>query len=45
VVGLGAFAWLAVRRTARAMPLRLWALYWHMVGVIWAVMFVTVYVW
>lgn len=45
VVGLGAFAWLAVRRTARALPLRLWALYWHMVGAIWAVMFVTVYVW
>jgi heme/copper-type cytochrome/quinol oxidase subunit 3 len=45
VVGLGAFGWLALRRTARALPLRLWTLYWHMVGAIWAVMFVTVYVW
>jgi heme/copper-type cytochrome/quinol oxidase subunit 3 len=45
VVGLGAFGWMALRRTAGALPLRLWALYWHMVGAIWAVMFVTVYVW
>jgi cytochrome c oxidase subunit 3 len=43
VVGLGALGWLAVRPAP--LPLRLWSLYWHMVGVIWAVMFVAVYLW
>jgi heme/copper-type cytochrome/quinol oxidase subunit 3 len=50
-VGLGALAWLAVSawRSARApgaassVSLRLWTLYWHMVGAIWLVMFVAVY--
>jgi heme/copper-type cytochrome/quinol oxidase subunit 3 len=41
-VGLAALGWLALR--PRPLPLRLWTLYWHMVGVIWAVMFVLVYV-
>lgn len=40
-VGLLALGWLLVRRTATAV--RLWTLYWHMVGVIWGVMFVLVY--
>lgn len=46
VVGLGALGLLALRalRTAdRALPpigLRLWALYFHMVGLVWAVMYV-----
>jgi cytochrome c oxidase subunit 3 len=43
VVGLGALGWLAARRVTPAMPLRLWSLYWHMVGAIWAFMFVAVY--
>jgi cytochrome c oxidase subunit III len=43
VVGLGALGWMVVRGKVGALALRLWALYWHMVGVIWAVMFVVVY--
>jgi heme/copper-type cytochrome/quinol oxidase subunit 3 len=42
LVGLGALGWLALR--PRPLPLRLWTIYWHMVGVIWAVMFLLVYV-
>jgi heme/copper-type cytochrome/quinol oxidase subunit 3 len=42
VVGLVALAWLTVR--PRALSLRLWSIYWHMVGVIWGVMFLLVYV-
>jgi cytochrome c oxidase subunit 3 len=48
-VGLGALA-VILRRSlqsrysaARHLPVRLWALYWHFVGVVWAIMFVTVY--
>jgi cytochrome c oxidase subunit 3 len=42
VVGLGGL----VRRLVRPHPLslRLWTLYWHMVGVIWGVTFLLVYV-
>jgi cytochrome c oxidase subunit 3 len=43
VVGLAALGWLVVRPAP--LPVRLWSLYWHMVGVIWAVMFVAVYLW
>jgi heme/copper-type cytochrome/quinol oxidase subunit 3 len=49
-VGLLALAWIAIRGalgayTARShVPLRLWTVYWHMVGVIWAIMYVLVYV-
>jgi heme/copper-type cytochrome/quinol oxidase subunit 3 len=39
LVGLGALGWLSVRPAA----VRLWAVYWHMVGIIWAVMFTLVY--
>ena len=42
LVGLGALGWLALR--PRPLPLRLWSVYWHMVGVIWTVMFLLVYV-
>jgi cytochrome c oxidase subunit III len=41
LVGLGALTWLSVR--PRRAAARLWAIYWHMVGVIWAVMFTLVY--
>jgi heme/copper-type cytochrome/quinol oxidase subunit 3 len=41
MVGLVALGWLALR--PRPLPLRLWTIYWHMVGVIWAVMFLLVY--
>lgn len=41
VVGLLALAWLSLR--PRALPLRLWTIYWHMVGIIWGIMFVLVY--
>lgn len=43
LVGLFALAWLAVAPRPTVIGLRLWTLYWHMVGVIWAVMFVLVY--
>jgi cytochrome c oxidase subunit 3 len=42
LVGLGGLGWLA--RRPQPLSLRLWTIYWHMVGVIWAVMFVLVYV-
>jgi cytochrome c oxidase subunit 3 len=42
LVGLGALGWLTVR--PRALSLRLWTIYWHMVGVIWGVMYLLVYV-
>jgi cytochrome c oxidase subunit 3 len=42
LVGLVALGWLVLR--PRALPLRLWTVYWHMVGVIWTVMFLLVYV-
>jgi len=42
-VGLFALVALALRRV-RSTGLRLWTLYWHMVGVIWGVMFTLVYV-
>ncbi len=49
VVGLIALFYLSLRAAAgtygptRTTPLRLWALYWHMVGVIWGLMYVLVY--
>ena len=48
LVGLVALAALAGaaalrRRLVSALPLRLWTLYWHMVGAVWLVMFVAVY--
>jgi cytochrome c oxidase subunit 3 len=42
LVGLAALGWLAV--SPRALPLRLWTVYWHMVGVVWTLMFLLVYV-
>ena len=49
-VGLLALAWLTLRafqgtfNAARHLPVRLWALYWHFVGAVWLLMFVSVYV-
>lgn len=49
VVGLVALLYLAARLATGAygrlwhVPVRLWTIYWHMVGVIWGVMFVVVY--
>ncbi len=40
-VGLAGVAWTAIRRSA---ALRLWTMYWHMVGAIWGVTFLLVYV-
>jgi cytochrome c oxidase subunit 3 len=45
LVGLAALGWLAARRPRRPFPLRLWALYWHMVGGLWLVIFGAVYLW
>ena len=42
LVGVGALGWLAAR--PRALSLRLWTIYWHMVGVIWGAMYLLVYV-
>jgi len=50
LVGILALGWLcrgalAGRYSAaRFLPVRLWTLYWHFVGVVWLAMFVTVYV-
>jgi heme/copper-type cytochrome/quinol oxidase subunit 3 len=50
LVGIAALAWIArgvfggKYSAARYLPVRLWALYWHFVGVVWGVMFTTVYV-
>lgn len=50
VVGLVALAYVGARAAlapavtaAQVVGVRLWAIYWHMVGVIWAVMFLAVY--
>jgi cytochrome c oxidase subunit 3 len=49
LVGLLALLWLCVfalkgqYSAARHITLRLWTMYWHFVGVIWAMVFVTVY--
>lgn len=49
VVGLFGLGWVAVRafrrayNAARYLTVRLWALYWHFVGVVWALMFVTIF--
>ena len=49
VIGLVALLWLCFfairgRYTApRHLSLRLWAMYWHFVGVVWVIMFVTVF--
>jgi cytochrome c oxidase subunit III len=49
LVGLFALAWLCrgvfvgKYSAARFLPVRLWTLYWHFVGAVWVVMFVTIY--
>ena len=47
LVGLVALGWLAARVRARTgfprADVRLWGWYWHFVGVVWAVLYVTVY--
>jgi heme/copper-type cytochrome/quinol oxidase subunit 3 len=47
LVGIAALAWLAVRaRSLDAVTrtdVRLWGWYWHFVGAVWAVLYVTVY--
>lgn len=48
LVGVFGLGWLiahalVTRRQAAADPVRLWTLYWHMVGAVWIAMFVLVY--
>jgi cytochrome c oxidase subunit 3 len=47
-VGLAALAWLAVRAGTGApsarIDVRLWGWYWHFVGVVWAALYLTLYV-
>jgi len=49
IVGLGALLWLTIRAftghytPARYLSIRLWAMYWHFVGVVWLAVFGTVY--
>jgi cytochrome c oxidase subunit 3 len=49
LVGIGALVWLCRSAfvgkysAARFLPVRLWAMYWHFVGVVWGAMFVAVY--
>ena len=48
-VGLGALLWLSVRAFAgtyspeRHLSVRLWAMYWHFVGVVWLLLFAVVF--
>jgi cytochrome c oxidase subunit III len=50
LIGIAALAWICRNvlvgkySAARFLPVRLWALYWHFVGAVWGIMFVTVYV-
>jgi cytochrome c oxidase subunit III len=50
LVGIVALAWLCwgafsgKYSAARYLPVRLWTLYWHFVGAVWGIMFLTVYV-
>jgi heme/copper-type cytochrome/quinol oxidase subunit 3 len=50
LVGVVALAWLSrcaflgKYSAARFLPVRLWALYWHFVGAVWGVMYITIYV-
>jgi cytochrome c oxidase subunit III len=50
LVGLFALAWLALRsrrgehNPGRHVGLRLWTAYWHFVGVVWLVLYATVFV-
>lgn len=50
LVGIAALAWLAARGFAEAvtahrhLSVRLWGMYWHFVGLVWLVLFATVYV-
>lgn len=46
LVGLAALAWLAVhtRTGATRTGVRLWGWYWHFVGVVWAALYVSLYV-
>jgi len=49
LVGLGGLAWLwrqgsvGLLSAARHLPLRLWTMYWHFVGVVWALMLVSIF--
>jgi heme/copper-type cytochrome/quinol oxidase subunit 3 len=47
LVGVGALAWLAARARFGAgvtrTDVRLWGWYWHFVGILWGVLYVTVY--
>jgi cytochrome c oxidase subunit III len=49
-VGLVALTWLTWRSfggaysAAKFLPVRLWAMYWHFVGAVWGVMFLTLFV-
>jgi cytochrome c oxidase subunit 3 len=46
LLGLGLVCRRAFRgefSAARFLPVRLWTMYWHFVGIVWAVMFVTVF--
>lgn len=47
LVGLAALAWLAARARSRAgvtrTDVRLWGWYWHFVGIVWGVLYVTLY--
>jgi len=49
LVGLVALAWLTLRAARGALgpgqrtPLRLWTMYWHFVGAMWLILYVTVY--
>ncbi len=48
-VGLGGLVWLwrkarlGTLSAARHLPLRLWTMYWHFVGVVWALMLVSIF--
>ncbi len=46
LVGIGLLcrkAWAKAFSAARYLPVRLWAMYWHFVGIVWALMFVSIF--
>lgn len=50
VIGIFALSWLALKATqstysaAHHLPVRLWSMYWHFVGVVWVLMYLFVFV-
>lgn len=50
LVGIGGLAWVCAKAfggaysAARFLPVRLWTMYWHFVGIVWGLIFIAVFV-